>query len=506
MRAQPRSRIEQRARQQRRQERVRRPQRHENVQQQRRERLQPRRERAEDRLQRRRERAEERLQKRRERAVQPDRREDRERARQAEPQREQRQQERAAERKERLEQREQRRQDGAQRREQLFRERAQQREQRRQERLEARERRPAPLTPEAAARGRFAAQFRADRRQAEEARQQAREARRAGVAARHAWRHKHHAHFVAWVGPVFWPYAYFDIFHYTFWPYAYSEGYWAYAYDDIFEGIFWPYGSSYSQSTYAAPYPDGLKSASPGDRASRDRAARVIAQVCEPAKVVTAWPFERIENAIRLDPAQEKLLDHLKTAAAEAAEAFKAACPTDIPMTPTGRLQVMIERLEATLEAIRIVRPPLEAFYNSLDDEQKARFNLLGPEVGRASTGRQTQAQDEASRCGEPKPGLIDLPIGRIEEVVRPQGSQEKALDELRGATVSAVDMLQSACPDVTPQTPVGRLEAMESRLKAMVDAARTVQPALQTFYASLSGEQKARFNTLGSEARHRRP
>jgi hypothetical protein len=40
----------------------------------------------------------------------------------------------------------------------------------------------------------------------------------------------------------------------------------------------------------------------------------------------------------------------------------------------------------------------------------------------------------------------------------------------------------------------------MEKRLQAMVDAANTVKPALEGFYASLSNEQKARFNRIGRE------
>ena len=42
--------------------------------------------------------------------------------------------------------------------------------------------------------------------------------------------------------------------------------------------------------------------------------------------------------------------------------------------------------------------------------------------------------------------------------------------------------------------------EAMEKRLQAMIDAANTVKPALNDFYGSLSSEQKARCNRLGSE------
>src|SRR6185503_19691532 len=101
---------------------------------------------------------------------------------------------------------------------------------------------------QAAARGRFAAQFRSN--DALQART-ALTARENGWAPRHAWRRGHRATFVAWLGPVFWPYAYSDIFNYTFWPYAYDRGYWAYAYDDFVDTVFWgaesPYYSSYSR-------------------------------------------------------------------------------------------------------------------------------------------------------------------------------------------------------------------------------------------------------------------
>jgi hypothetical protein len=80
---------------------------------------------------------------------------------------------------------------------------------------------------------------------------------------------------------------------------------------------------------------------------------------------------------------------------------------------------------------------------------------------------------------------------------VKPAGRQREALDRLSGATNDAVKRLQAACPDTVPQTPVGRLEAMQKRLEAMLAAADQVQPALDEFYATLSAEQKARFNTM---------
>jgi LTXXQ motif family protein len=168
-------------------------------------------------------------------------------------------------------------------------------------------------------------------------------------------------------------------------------------------------------------------------------------------------------------------------------------------MTPPGRLRAMTNRVSATLDAVRIVRPALEQFYNSLNDEQKARFNALGPNIGERSQQQEASAQSEG--CGDPKSSLTQLPIERIEAVVRPAGEQKEALDRLSDVTKKAVAGLQAACPDDVPLTPIGRLDAMEKRLKAMLEAADWVQDALDQFYATLSSEQKARFNTLPQTA-----
>ena len=107
--------------------------------------------------------------------------------------------------------------------------------------------------------------------------------------------------------------------------------------------------------------------------------------------------------------------------------------------------------------------------------------------------------QDSKS-CSEAKPGLANLPIEKIDEVVKPTGAQEDGLKQLQDATSKAVSLLQAACPEDTPLTPPGRLAAMEKRLQAMVDAASAVKPALDSFYASLSNEQKARFDRIGQQ------
>jgi len=343
---------------------------------------------------------------------------------------------------------------------------------------------------QAAARGRFAAHFRGkDTALADTAFA----ARHNHWAPREAWRHRKHAAFIAWLGPVFWPYAYSDIFEYTFWPYAYEPGYWAYAYDDFLDTVFWGADNRYSAyASYAEP-----GEAVSGGRA-RERAApspQVLRQLCSsPQQGVTAWPIEDIARAVRPTAEQRALLDELKQAAAKAAEVFKQTCGDSYALTPPGRLRAMTDRVRATLEAVRIVRPALEKFYASLSDEQQARFNALRPKMDDSA---QQEAASASEGCADPKASLTQLPIERIEAVTHPAGKQKQALDRLSGATRDAVKTLQAACPDSVPLTPVGRMEAMEKRLEAMLAAADRVQPALDEFYATLSAEQKARFNTM---------
>ena len=386
--------------------------------------------------------------------------------------------------------------------------RNEQRAQRIQQRLQAREQRTdnrpdraaRRITGEQARDGRFAAPYfnRGDRRDARMSRQ----------FARHAWRNGRRAAFVAWAGPVFYPYLYSDFFDYTFFPYAYDEGYWAYAYDDFIDGVFFAYGSPYASDPGASPLaqlgpPVTTGSTSRASVEANPRLRQTVDQVCNPAGALTAWPFRQIESAVRPTADQRKLLDDLKAAASEAADAFKSSCRTDFALTPTGRLDAMVSRLEASLDALAIVRSPLEAFYNSLSDEQRARFNEIGPDFGQAQArvARSGQQPANANACDGDKAGLINLPIDILRERLKPNEEQSALLGKLETATGAAVDTLQAACPDSVPLTPTARLEAFEKRLTAMLDAAETVKPALEEFYASLTNEQKAQFNTLGRQA-----
>jgi LTXXQ motif family protein len=314
-------------------------------------------------------------------------------------------------------------------------------------------------------------------------------------------RHRPFPVVIGWVGPLFWPYAYNDFVDYTFYPYAYDT-FWPYAYDDFYDGMFGAYAEGYGGTYAAVGPPNGYDGGYARGRQGRGGAAvrgvaggrSVGADLCSGQTAgLTDWPIERIAQTVEPNDAQRAVLDELKAATAQALDILKAACPMALPSTPTGRIEAMHQRLDAMLEAVRTVRPVIEKFYQSLNDEQKARFNALGPD-----NSDQQQAQRNLTQvCGERASGIASLPLERIERAVQPDGAQRSALKQLQDATSEAVNLLNSDCPTYRALTPVVRLQAMEQRLDAMLRAVQTVEPALEKFYGSLGDEQKERFNRL---------
>jgi hypothetical protein len=311
-------------------------------------------------------------------------------------------------------------------------------------------------------------------------------------------RHHHHRHFgfvLGFAGPVFWPYAYSDFVDYTFWPSAYDT-FWPYAYDDVYEGLYGGYAPQYGAAYAYAGAPASGRAYTRGGAAGQASAAT---QICSgDSRGLTDFPIEQIARQVQPTPDQQKLLDDLKAANGKAVATLQSACPNDLPATPTGRLAAMRVRVQAMLQAVQTVRPALEAFYASLSDEQKERFNALDQGTAGAA------APDEAGFaqfCGGQKASVVNLPTGRIEQSLRLNQSQEAALNEVNDASAKASETLNAACPNGEGQemlTPPGRVRAMQQRLDAMLQAIETVRPALTKFYGSLSDEQKARFDRLG--------
>jgi len=208
---------------------------------------------------------------------------------------------------------------------------------------------------------------------------------------------------------------------------------------------------------------------------------------------VTNLPIEQIRQTVHPTADQEAALDDLSAASSRASDVIKSSCPSSVPLTPIGRLDAAEQRLDATVKAIQIVRPPLEKLYQGLSDEQRQRFNAMnGSSEGAPSAGNM------AAACSQQGGSFIDLPVQRIEQVVQPTAQQQSAFDNLKKAAQKAGDQLQASCPTAVPKSPMARIDTVETRLRAMTDAIKSVRPDLQNFYASLSDEQKARFNTIG--------
>jgi hypothetical protein len=100
--------------------------------------------------------------------------------------------------------------------------------------------------------------------------------------------------------------------------------------------------------------------------------------------------------------------------------------------------------------------------------------------------------------CSQQAASFTDLPVERIEQVIQPTAQQRSTFDDLKRATQNTADQLRSSCPSVVPLSPVARVDTVATRLRAMADAIKSIRPALENFYASLTDEQKARFNMMG--------
>jgi hypothetical protein len=308
------------------------------------------------------------------------------------------------------------------------------------------------------------------------------------------WRHRNGGY--GWVGPLFWPFAYYDIYGYAMWGYGYDDSFWNYGYNDIYAGIFGPYG--YDALAGYLPQAAGGAATNPGSPAGAPKDASALAQMCgQDSRDIAGLPIDAFQQAIQPTDEQRSALDDLANASVEAAQDLKAACPTEIALTAPNRLAAMQQRIEAMIAAVKTVQPPLEKLYGLLDDEQKARLTALGQQT--AGTVNTTSAPAEAN-CGDSQAGLTAWPTAEIDKAVKPTDAQRDGLAALQDAAAKAGDMLKASCAPDSAITPPARLAAVGKRLDTMLQAVTTVRSALDGFYASLSDEQKADFDAISPQ------
>jgi hypothetical protein len=92
------------------------------------------------------------------------------------------------------------------------------------------------------------------------------------------------------------------------------------------------------------------------------------------------WPAVEIDQTVRPTDAQRASLTALQNATSQAADLLKTSCVTNDALTPPARLAAVGKRLDGMFQAVKIVSAALNDFYGSLSDEQKARFEAIGPQ------------------------------------------------------------------------------------------------------------------------------
>ncbi len=220
---------------------------------------------------------------------------------------------------------------------------------------------------------------------------------------------------------------------------------------------------------------------------------------------VASLPLDQYQQAIQpANDAQRAAFDDLTAAATKATQDIKAACPADLALTAPGQLAAMQQRIEAMLGAVQTVQPPLEKFYGLLNDEQKARVNALGGDQRSGETAAASANANNsqlAQKCNATQLGELQLPNAEIDKTVRPTDEQRMILVGLQNATTqAAADLIKSSCASSKPITPAAKLAAIGKRLETMLQSIKQVRLALNNFYATLSDEQKARFEAIGPQ------
>jgi hypothetical protein len=293
------------------------------------------------------------------------------------------------------------------------------------------------------------------------------------------WQHSDGGY--GWVGPLFWPLAYYDIYDYALW--GDGMGFWGYGYRDIHAAIFTPYDPD-ELARYVSP-PPGRKF----------RRFPSLERICsDDVGELSGLPVEQLRQAVSLlSEAQRTALDNLTTASVEGARTIRAACPSELAPTPSGRLAAMQQRLEAMKSAIARIRTPFEEFYESLDEDQKA--NLAAFNAQRAPLAPKVPA---AQSCTPPE--VLPWPADEIAAQLHPSDAQREALDTLSRMSAYAKNTLNFACQPEEDLAPPDRLATADTRLDAMLDAIRLIRPALDDFYATLSEAQKAQFEAIGAK------
>jgi len=283
--------------------------------------------------------------------------------------------------------------------------------------------------------------------------------------------------------------------------------YWARAYDDLV-GYTFGLGNNSKDQFWSHGFKDVLAGMIPPPQPGRPSLRRHAAaenleattkEVCLPSNAqgeggATSFgtiAFKQIEQAAVPTSEQRGVFDDLRVAMIKADQRMNSGCALPYESaSPPERLKAINDRLWALRQAMLILRTPLEAAYNALDDQQKARFN------GRGSVAKITCVGDTAD---------LSWPRDQIEQAIQPSDDQRASLESLRLISLQMGQAVDYSCPRQPLTGPVQRLDAAGDRLNTLLYATMIISRTLNTLYASLTDEQKASFRAVGRSLRQGR-
>jgi LTXXQ motif family protein len=118
-----------------------------------------------------------------------------------------------------------------------------------------------------------------------------------------------------------------------------------------------------------------INSLSEATGAGRRRNALEPHACAENASTNREWPTKPIEEAVQPTAEQRANLQALAGTTSHLSALLQPSCPPARLITPTGRLEAVINRLDSMIYAVTLERAALNNFYASLNDDQKTRFD-----------------------------------------------------------------------------------------------------------------------------------
>ena len=305
-----------------------------------------------------------------------------------------------------------------------------------------------------------------------------------------------------WVGPVFWPFATYDIADAALWGDGVDASVWGYGAADLVAGLFGIYPDD-DVTAYARYLPSSSGSLPQPS---------ILSRMCGDVRGdIAGVPVQTVRDALQLDDAQRAALDDLSKAFTQASQQIAGSCPLTLPLSAQQRLAAMDARLDAMIGAVDTLQPRLSAFFDTLNDTQKPQLAALGaPPAPTTSAPQPAPAQAQVSSGGAAATAAaqacaaaqvsLPWPKAALERAVGHADAPRKALDGLQAAVAKATTELASTCQPADATTPPARLAAIRVRLAAMRTALAALSTAVAPVYAALDPVETVDFDAVGSE------